>query len=202
MRPRFKAWAEPYLKAHSEITLSVEQINSLPNYYLEIGAGKGNFLCNMALKLSDKIIIGLEKNVTCAGITAKKIVEQQIANAKLIHQDAGVLLPLLKGESVLAIFLNFSDPWPKKRHHKNRLTSEKYLVQYHRLLKSGGRVYMKTDNVDFFNYSLELASFSKFNILSVDRNYDGLDQNDEMTEYEQNFRLEGLPIYRLILEKV
>lgn len=202
MRPRFKSWAKPYLDDHPEVSLSIEQLNSLPSYCLEIGAGKGNFLCNMALKLNDKLFVGIERNVTCSGITTKKIVEQEISNAKLIYADADVLLPNLKENSVDVLFLNFSDPWPKKRHHKHRLTSEKYLAQYYRILKLGGRVYFKTDNVDLFDFSLELAALSQFNVVSIDRHYDGLDPFDEMTEYEQSFRQQGQPIYRLIMEKI
>lgn len=202
MRPRFKAWAKPYLDEHPEVSFSIEQLNGLPTYYLEIGAGKGNFLCNMALKFPDKLFVGIERNVTCSGITTKKIVEKAISNAKLIYADADVLLPNLNDNSVDALFLNFSDPWPKKRHHKHRLTSEKYLAQYFRILKKGGRVYFKTDNVDLFDFSLELAALSQFNVVSIDRHYNGLDPFDEMTEYEQSFREQRLPIYRLILEKL
>lgn len=202
MRTRFKVWAQPYLIEHTEITMPIDELNRLSDYYLEIGAGKGNFLCKMALRHPHKTLVGIERNITCAGITAKKIVAQQIINAKLIFADAEALLPNLKDSSIEALFLNFSDPWPKKRHHKKRLTSEKYLAQYHRLLKVGGRIYIKTDNIDLFDFSIELAALSPFKVVNIDRDYDGLDQSDEMTEYEQNFRAEGLPIYRLILEKI
>lgn len=118
MRTKFKAWAQPFLDEHLEIQCSVEDLNSYPRYYLEIGSGKGQFLCAMALKYPTKLFVGIERNVTCAGITAKKIVENQLENAKLMFVDAEKVLPLIKDNSVETLFLNFSDPWPKKRHEK------------------------------------------------------------------------------------
>lgn len=202
MRTKFKAWAKPFIDEHVEVLCPIENINLFPDYYLEIGSGKGQFLCSMALKHPDKMFIGVEKNVTCAGFTAKKLVENKLQNAKLIYADAEKILPLIKENSVNALFLNFSDPWPKKRQSKRRLTSEQFLIQYLRILKKGARLIFKTDNVLLFDYSLKMTQISPFKLVSSDRNYDGSNSFDEMTEYEQNFREQNLPIYRLILEKL
>ena len=107
-----------------------------------------------------------------------------------------------KDESVEGIFLNFSDPWPKKRHAKRRLTSNSFLLEYYRILKKGAKLIFKTDNLDLFNYSLEVISESPFKLVDANRDYDGLDTFDATTEYERNFRELGQPIYRLILEKL
>ena len=201
MRTKFKAWAEPFLNEHAEISLTNEELSNLSGFYLEIGSGKGDFLINMATKFIDKQFVGIEKNVTCSGITAKKMVEKEIKNAKLVYADAINVLPLLKDGSVKTIFLNFSDPWPKKRHHKRRLTSNIFLQEYLRVLPKGGRLIFKTDNLDLFNDSLEYFSNSEFKLISFSNNYMGDDEFDTQTEYEEFFRKEGTPINRVIYEK-
>ena len=200
MRTKYKAWAEPYLNEHPEISFSIEEINSLSNVYLEIGSGKGDFLLKMSEKYPDLLFLGVEKNVTCAGISAKKLVEAQ-SKARIIWADAMELLPLFKDNSVSAIFLNFSDPWPKKRHHKRRLTSDTFLKEYLRVLIPSGRLIFKTDNIDLFNDSLEVFEQTSFKLISKTNDYDGNDEFDAQTEYETNFRSKGTLINRVIYEK-
>lgn len=202
MRTKFKAWAEPYILEHPEIMIQMDDIKaSCADVVLEIGAGKGQFLIDMATKFPDQTFVGIERNVTCAGITAKKIVESKLPNLKLIWGDAGQLTLLMKDKAIDTIFLNFSDPWPKKRHSKRRLTAPLFLKEYHRILKDDGRVIFKTDNVDLFAFSNEVISESDFNIVSLTDNYDGKDEFDAQTEYELSFREIGTPIHRLILRK-
>ena len=107
----------------------------------------------------------------------------------------------IKDSSIDGIFLNFSDPWPKKRHHKRRLTAINYLNNYYRVLKKGGRLVIKTDNPDLFSFTLENIEGLQFKMISKTDNYQELDEFDTMTEYEQSFREEGTPIHRLVLEK-
>ena len=202
MRTKYKPWAKPYLEEHTEVMCPFDKLNDYKDYYLEIGSGKGQFLLEMAQKYPDLTFIGVEMNVTCAGFTAKKLVENEISNAKLVHANAAVMTPTIKDDSVEGIFLNFSDPWPKKRHTKRRLTSNTFLLEYYRILKSGGKLIFKTDNLDLFNYSLEVIKESSFKLVSADYDYDGKDTFDALTEYEKNFRELGQPIYRLILEKL
>lgn len=201
MRTKFKAWAQPFLDEHKEVQYNKEDLPSLKDFYLEIGSGKGEFLIKMASKNNDKLFIGIEKNVTCSGITAKKLVESKLDNAKLIHDDAANILPMLKEGSVKTIFLNFSDPWPKKRHHKRRLTSVSFLNEYLRVLPKGGKLIFKTDNIDLFNDSLEYFESSPFKLISKTNNYLGEDEFDATTEYEEFFRNEGTPINRVVYEK-
>ena len=202
MRTKFKAWAEPFINEHPEVMCPFDKLNEQGSYYLEIGAGKGQFLLDMALKFPELKFIGIEKNVTCSGFTAKKLVENNITNAKLILADAQQLTPTINSDSVEGIFLNFSDPWPKKRHTKRRLTSESFLSEYYRILKKGAKLIFKTDNYDLVIYSLEIVGASKFKLLEVNYSYDGNDDFDATTEYEANFRSQNMPIYRLILEKL
>ena len=202
MRTKYKPWAKPYIEEHKEVTFSKEELLSFDKpYYLEIGSGKGQFLVDMAKKFPDKFFVGVERNVTCAGFTAKKLVEQEITNAKLMFINAELLMGEIKDNSVEAIFLNFSDPWPKKRHHKRRLTAESFLANYYRVLKNGGRLIIKTDNVDLFTFTLENLVNSKFKLVYKTDNYMDYDEFDTMTEYEKSFRDEGVAIHRLILEK-
>ena len=202
MRTKYKPWAKPYIEEHTEVMCPFDNINNYENYYLEIGSGKGQFLVNMAKNHPDTFFIGMERNVTCAGFTAKKLVEGEVTNAKLVYAYAEQVLPLIDEGSVEGIFLNFSDPWPKKRHAKRRLTSDSFLNQYFRILKKGGKLIFKTDNYDLFTYSLELVQTSAFKLVEANYSYDGNDPFDEITEYEASFREEGQPIYRLILEKL
>ena len=202
MRTKFKAWAEPYIKEHSEVSMTIEEISSFNNeLYLELGSGKGKFLLDMAMNNKDKFFIGVERNVTCCGFVAKKLVENEITNAKLMFQNADLVLANLKDEVVDGLFLNFSDPWPKKRHTKRRLTANSYLDSYYRILKKGGRLIFKTDNADLFAFSVENMQESKFKVISIDDDYDGKDTFDAQTEYELSFREIGTPIHRIILEK-
>lgn len=201
MRTKFKAWAEPYLNEHKEISLSEEKLSSLKDFYLEIGSGKGDFLVNMAKKFPDIFLLGIEKNVTCAGFTAKKLVENNIENAKLIFSDVALITPHLSDKSVTAVFLNFSDPWPKKRHSKRRLTSETFLDEYRRILKDDGQIILKTDNHDLFEYSIEMFGLNGFKVVSTDEDYDGSDNFDYATEFETRFRNMNMPIYRMVVVK-
>lgn len=202
MRTKYKPWAKPYIEEHLEVMCPFNELNVYTPYYLEIGSGKGQFLELMAINHPDKTFIGVERNVTCAGFTAKKLVENEIKNAKLVYASAEVVLPNIQSDSVEGLFLNFSDPWPKKRHTKRRLTSTSFLSEYYRILKKGAKLIFKTDNYDLFVYSLEMIKESSFKLVEANYSYDGKDPFDALTEYEQNFRELNQPIYRLILEKL
>ena len=203
MRTKFKAWTVPYLEEHQEVLLKPEDLNALTySYNLEIGSGKGQFLIDMARKFKNLHFIGVERNTTCAGITAKKLVEAtDIDNAKLIYDNADIVLLNLKDESVDNIFLNFSDPWPKKRHAKRRLSAPSYLDNYYRILKKGGRLIIKTDNVDLFAFTKETLEGSKFVLESITDDYTERDNFDAETEYEKAFREEGIAIHRVVVRK-
>lgn len=205
MRTKFKPWTVEFLNEHPEINLTLETLKehkfSSP-IYLEIGSGKGDFILKIAKKYPEIVFLGVEKNITCAGITCKKLFENEIKNAFIISEDIEKVFSLLADSEIKGIFLNFSDPWPKKRHEKRRLTSKRFLDQYHHLLKSEGNLFLKTDNKDFFNYSLKMFNLTKgWNVVSFDDNYDGKKDFDAESEYEFSFRNLGQNIYRLVAKK-
>mgnify|MGYP001264989445 FL=1 len=209
MRMKHKPWAEPYLAAHPDIVLSPSEITSdrgktflhFAPLYLEIGTGKGDFIVGMAQKNPDAYFLGIEKSSTALAITAKKVAEAQLTNVMLLNDDALLILDLFPEQTMSAIFLNFSDPWPKKKHSKRRLTNEKVLETYFRLLKKLGKIYLKTDNQGLFEFSYENFSRMGYGILEYSHDYDGLDAFDYPTEYETKFRSQNIPINRLIVQK-
>ena len=203
MRTKFKAWTVPFLEEHQEVLIKADEISSFGHpFSLEIGSGKGQFLVDMAKKFPELYFIGVERNTTCAGITAKKLVDApELTNAKLIYDNADIVLLNLKDESVENIFLNFSDPWPKKRHWKRRLSAPSYLNNYYRILKAGGRLIIKTDNVELWEFTKEMMETSKFKVESITDNYIDRDDFDAETEYEKSFREEGVPIHRMVVRK-
>ena len=104
MRTKYKPWAEPYIKEHNEVMFSLEELLSFNKpYYLEIGSGKGQFLVDMAKKFPDKFFVGVERNITCSGFTAKKLVESEINNAKLMFINAEILIKEIKDNSIESI---------------------------------------------------------------------------------------------------
>ena len=200
MRTKYKAWAKPYIDEHLSYSLTDEQIASLDDFYLEIGSGKGEFILKMCQKFPNRQFLGVEKNVTCAGIALKKLVENEIPNVKFLYRDGFEVIKLIKDHSVNILYLNFSDPWPKKRHYKRRLTYSNFLLEYKRILKKGGYIIFKTDNSDLYAYSLESFFEAGLKVISIDENYDGLDPDDVPTEYEEFFRNEGTPIKRVVIQ--
>lgn len=201
MRTKYKPWAKPYIESHPDVTIFKEEYSSIKDVYLEIGSGKGQFLVGMANKFPSLFFVGIERNVTCSGITFKKLVEEDIINAKIIDDEASVVLTNLNDKSINGIFLNFSDPWPKKRHHKRRLTASTFLNEYKRVLKDNGLIYFKTDNSDLFSFSKEEFLNNGLTIIKENDHYLLDDDFDFETEYEANFKNKGQNIYRLVLKK-
>jgi tRNA (guanine-N7-)-methyltransferase len=202
MRTKYKSWTKPYIEEHPEVIVTRDQLKGIEgNFALEIGSGKGKFLADMAGLNPELLILGVERNVTCAGITCKKLVENEILNARLMLASADEILPSIKDNTILDIYLNFSDPWPKKRHFKRRLTYGTYLKQYYRVLVKGGKLIIKTDNDDLFSFSQETLGESQFKVLEVLDDYDGKALLDAMTEYEISFREKGQKIHRIVAIK-
>ena len=166
--------------------------------YLEIGCGKGKFACEFAKQNPNINLIAVEKSgnvITNACETAK---EMGLENVKFIKCGAEYLEKYLKEQSVERIFLNFSCPFPKSGYATHRLTHIRFLEIYKRLLKTGGEIHQKTDNMHFFEFSIEQLSKSGFVLknISLDLHKSDFEGNIE-TEYEHRFSSLGLPIYRL-----
>ena len=165
--------------------------------YLEIGAGKGGFACGMTKKHPDVAYYAMEKVTDCVVIAAEKAKAAEITNLKFINDTADNLTRLFTNGSVDAIFLNFSDPWSKKGYAKRRLTHRRYLAVYFNLLKDGGVLTFKTDNVGLFDFSIE--EFEAFGLETewITRDLHASEHNEGyvMPEYETLFSSKGQPIY-------
>ncbi len=205
MRGRFKKWASPYLEGHGELVL--KEINTEDSFWkandlrLEVGSGKGDFVIGMAKKNPSANFLAIEKETSIAGILAKKVVESELSNIRVINGDFDILLPELQKLKFNVVYLNFSDPWPKKRHEKRRLTNRKRLEQFASLLKDDGELRVKTDNDSLYAYSLEEIVFSPFEIYLNEENYVFDEENDVASEYEKNFRSQGKSIHRILMKK-
>ncbi|RNA70395.1 tRNA (guanosine(46)-N7)-methyltransferase TrmB [Alteribacter keqinensis] len=166
--------------------------------YVEVGSGKGQFVTGMAEQHPDINVIGIEKYDSVIISALELMQEVKLPNVKMLKEDVNEITDFFGENEVDRLFINFTDPWPKNRHAKRRLTHEGFLKKYVEILKDGGEVHFKTDNRILFQYSLQ--SFSEFGFalknISLDLHEDGLEGN-VMTEYEEKFSRKGHPIYRL-----
>lgn len=182
--------------------------NNKNNIELEIGMGKGQFIIKKALQNSNINYIGLELNETVCSKAIKKaqIYNDIIKNLRIINFNARDILKIFKRSQIDKIYLNFSDPWPKNRHTKNRLTNEKFLKIYKKVLKKGGLIELKTDNDSLYEYTLEvLNNNSKYKIIySTTSLYDhinsDINKDNIATEYETKFYNKGKNINKIIFK--
>ncbi len=160
--------------------------------HLEIGMGKGDFIYHMALKYPHINFIGIEKYT---GVIARAIKKYPtpLPNLYLINMDAKDLSKVFNGE-IATIYLNFSDPWPKARQEKRRLTSLDFLKIYDLVFKDNKRIVMKTDNKDLFAYSLVSLSNYGYILKDVSLDLANKDIDNVLTEYEIKFRNQGITI--------
>ena len=201
MRTKYKPWAKPLLEEHPEYLLKLEDVKGKKHIYLEIGSGKGQFILSIAKENKDKFFIAVERNVTCSGFILKKLLEDQPENILLYDDDAFFLLNELDEGSVDTLYLNFSDPWPKKRHEKRRLTHSSFLDLYVRVLSKDGEIRFKSDNHDLYLFTKEILDERNDLEIVVDNPDYELAEDDYPTEYEIKKRNEGLAIHRLVLRK-
>lgn len=163
--------------------------------YIEIGMGKGDFILENALKYPNINFIGIEKYDSIIALAIKKIEKNDLNNLKLIRMDALNINDVFDKE-VSKIFLNFSDPWPKPRHAKRRLTSDIFLEKYEDIFKNDKVIEMKTDNQNLFEYSLISFNNNGYRINEISLDLHNSDINDNiMTEYERKFSEKNNCIY-------
>lgn len=200
-------WATEYLEQATCLVRTPEkQAGKWKRYlgssslHIEIGCGKGNYSLEMSKMYKDVGFIAVEKNESAAGIAAKKYDEDDSKkHLCLIQDDASNIGSWFSDGEVDVIHLNFSDPWPKKRYAKRRLSSSTFLEQYKKILAKDGEIQMKTDNSSLFEYSLiefQNAGFKMVEI-SVDYRRETHDE-DAITEYESKFISLNQPIYRCV----
>ena len=169
--------------------------------YIEIGIGKGKFIVENAIKYPNINFIGIEKYDSVLVRAIQKSNELELNNLKLVRMDAKRIEEVFDHE-VDRIYLNFSDPWPKDRHYKRRLTSYVFLDKYEHIFKNNKYIIMKTDNIDLFNFSLESLTNHGYNIEFMTNDLHSLNNVDNiMTEYEEKFSNKGIKINKLIARK-
>lgn len=169
--------------------------------HIEIGMGKGRFLMTLARNNPHLNYIGIEKYSSVLLRALQKIQEEPLENVKFIRMDAENITEVFDIGETDRIYLNFSDPWPKDRHSKRRLTSKEFFARYDQILKTDGQVEFKTDNAGLFDFSLEQVELAGWKLTSFTRNLHAdteMNKDNVMTEYEERFSAMGNPICKLI----
>lgn len=171
--------------------------------HIEVGMGKGKFIMELAERNPEINYVGIEKFSSVLVRALQKMEEKQLTNLVFIRMDAEEIEEVFEKEEVAQIYLNFSDPWPKDRHAKRRLTSTRFLARYENILKKDGNVIFKTDNRDLFDFSLEQAKEAEWVIenYTYDLHNSEYNEGNVMTEYEEKFSKEGKPINRMVIHQ-
>lgn len=208
MRVRHKPWAGDFIKEHQEIIIPDPEEykgnwqklfgNNQP-IHIEVGSGKGQFITGMALQNPNINYIGIELFDSVIVKAAEKIIAAGTPNnVRMLLVNGSDLQKYFAKNDVDRVYLNFSDPWPKTRHAKRRLTHENFLKLYESVLIDNGEVHFKTDNRGLFEFSLVSMSHygMKLNYVSLDLHAE-MPEDNVMTEYEEKFSSKGQPIYRL-----
>lgn len=173
--------------------------------HIEIGMGKGRFIMDLARINPDINYIGIERYTSVLLRAVQKMQEDELPNVHFLCIDAATLPDIFDKNEVDRIYLNFSDPWPKDRHARRRLTSSQFLERYDSFLAADGRIEFKTDNQDLFTFSLEEIENSDVWHLDAstrDLHHDPvMNEGNIMTEYEEKFSSKGNPICKLIASR-
>ncbi|MBM7649672.1 tRNA (guanine-N7-)-methyltransferase [Bacillus ectoiniformans] len=206
MRVRNKPWAKELIADHPHYVIPnpeeykgkwTEAFGNDQPLHIEVGTGKGQFITEMAKANPHINYIGIELFESVIVTALERLIEAELPNVKLLNVNAEDLTDYFQKGDVDRVYLNFSDPWPKKRHAKRRLTYKTFLKRYEDILPSGGEIHFKTDNQGLFEYSLQ--SFSEYGMLltfvSLDLHNSDYEGNI-MTEYEEKFSSKGQRIYR------
>lgn len=209
MRLRKRVWSEEVFNQFKDFTVTDfeamkgkwKETMGTQLLHLEIGAGRGDYWHLLAEQYPERGIVAMEKDYTASSIALKKFNEYPRTNKRFIYDDAKKLSEMFEVHEIDVIHLNFSDPWPKTRHEKRRLTYKTKLDDYYDLLSESGEIWMKTDNQSLFNYSLVSVGQHKFELVEVDVDFRKETQEDPQSEYERKFVGLGQPIYRAIWRK-
>ena len=170
--------------------------------HIEVGMGKGQFLMELARRNPQVNYLGIEMYDSVLLRALQRMAEiDELQNLLFMREDARLLPEIFRKGEVEKIYLNFSDPWPKARHAKRRLTSREFLNRYERILVPEGVVEFKTDNRGLFEFSLEEIREAGWRLLACtyDLHNDAkMCEGNVMTEYEEKFSSLGNPIYKLV----
>lgn len=209
MRMRRLKWAEDYLKnSPSRVMEPASEKGKWKKrlkqdrLHVEIGTGKGSYSWQMADRYPNEAFVAIEMNESAAGLAARKYDENPRGNLALIYGNAADLTDWFGNGEIDVIHLNFSDPWPKRRNAKRRLSSPSFLKQYQQVLSEDGEIQMKTDNSGLFEYSVLEMLNAGFILEDLSVDYRREDHpEDAITEYENKFMEAGQPIYRSVWKK-
>lgn len=202
MRMRKKKWVKPFLEKENEYLIyDFDILNNYPIIYLEIGMGMGDFICESANRNPDIFYLGLEKDETCVARAIKKAQELKLNNLRIALLNADTIDEYIEDELIDGIYLHFSDPWPKSGHHKRRLTYPTFLEKYKKILKKDGFIIFKSDNLDFFNDSLEYFKLANLKTIEIDNDYHKVLRDEPLTGYEKRFKDLGQKINYIKLSK-
>lgn len=208
MRLRNKPWAADLIAENPDMIL-VSPENIASNWqsrfakeqpsYIEVGSGKGQFITQMAQKYPDRNFIAVEIQESAIAVILQKQVELKLPNLQLLLGNGAALTTFFAENEVAGVYLNFSDPWPKTRHEKRRLTYKSFLAEYQQIMQPTGYLRFKTDNQGLFEYSLaSLNAYGMvFDDISLDLHNSDLAEDNIQTEYEEKFSKRGQVIYRL-----
>ncbi len=206
MRMRKKKHGAERIEACSELLLGYDRESGTvdtavfdnPHIHLEIGCGKGSFVCGMAEKYPDVTFIAVERVSDVMVLALEKADKAGLKNIRFIIANAADLCECLPEHSVERLYLNFSDPWPKKGYAKRRLTHRGFLEKYKRILTEDGAIFFKTDNRGLFDFSLEEFRECGFRLENVtyDLHNSEFAKDNVVTEYEKNFSEKGFTINR------
>lgn len=172
--------------------------------HIEIGMGKGQFIMKLAKDHPDINYIGIERYSSVLLRALQKMEIEPLPNIRFLCMDASIITEVFDKEEVAKIYLNFSDPWPKERHAKRRLTSRQFFERYDKILAGNGVVEFKTDNDDLFAFSMEEVAEAGWTLdaHTFDLHHDPvLNEGNVMTEYEEKFSSLGHPIHKLIARR-
>lgn len=205
MRLRKKPWVAEALLAYQDIVVADGTAPAgqwLSRYggsglHVEIGTGRGRFISGMAEQHPDILFVGIEASQDVLYDAARKVRALGLKNVRLLRCNAITIETLFAPGEVDRIYLNFSDPWHKRRHAKRRLTHEGFLAKYQQIVKPGGKLWLKTDNEKLFEFSLnQFADFGlRLSQITFDLHNSDFTGNI-MTEYEARFSAQGQKIYR------
>ena len=205
MRVSNKAWAPEELETNKHMIHDPESCkgrwhevfgNNNP-IHVEIGCGKGRFVSQMALAHPDINYVGIERQTTVIAIAARRIEEEQ-KNIFLTQVDVENLESYFEVGEIDRLYINFCDPWPKKKQAKRRLTHKNFLEMYKRIFGEKAEIFFKTDNRNLFEFSLEEFCNNGWKLGNISLDLHNSDcEGNIMTEYEEKFSSKGMPIYRL-----
>ncbi|MBO5870782.1 MAG: tRNA (guanosine(46)-N7)-methyltransferase TrmB [Clostridia bacterium] len=180
-----------------------ESYNVEGELFLEIGCGKGAFITGLSKQYPDNKLLAVELVPDVLMMAMEKADREEVNNVRFLNANAENIADIIPAGSVSRLYLNFSDPWPKKRNAKRRLTSPLFLERYKKILAPKGKIFFKTDNKGLFDYSLESFVNNGYSITDIcfDLHADDVFSTDNIeTEYEKNFSAKGFLINRLVAE--